>query len=698
MEMDTISLNLNPSRLATRVPARRPRRLHLELTVEQLAVITFDHPDKSVNIFDETTLHELEIALRAVKKLKPRGLLFVSAKPTVFIAGADLQSLRSASGDDLRNLVESGQRIFNQIDELSIPTIAAIHGACLGGGLELALACDWRIASDDKSTKLGFPETLLGILPAWGGSTRLPRLLGLPKALDLILSGKQIGAGYAAKLGLVDEVVPKERLLSRARVLVGRPVRERGSHFLTNNPLSAAIIRYSVNRRVEAKTRGNYPAQIAAIEVVSRGSHGSLSASLHREVEAVSRLAGTEQARNLMRLHFLQESAKHSRFDDSIRLDSLSPVHTTAVIGAGVMGSGIAQWFAARKHPVILRDVDPLRVANGMKSISKQFSGAVAKRIFSRHEASRLFDLVSPSATPVPLHRCDLVVEAAVENLEIKKKIFAELCTLTSPETILATNTSALPISSLCTAEGVTHPERIIGLHFFNPVNRMKLVEIVVTEFTSPETVERALSFVRAIGKLPVVVKDSPGFLVNRILMPYLIEAGHMVESGISPQRIDDAMLDFGMPMGPLRLLDKIGLDVATDVASTMTAAFGNRFQVPGLVTELVSQNHLGKKSGVGFYTYPDEKASIKGSSEQAPDKVTLSSRLASLMVDEARRCLAEGITRSAEDIDLAMVLGTGFAPFRGGPLAYAESIESDTQIQNRPLHETDSEMKGTSP
>ncbi len=702
MEMDTITLNLNPSRLANRVPARRPRRLHLELTAEHLAVITFDHPDKSVNIFDETTLHELEIALRAVKKLKPQGLLFVSAKPTVFIAGADLQSLRSAQGDDLQNLVESGQRIFNQIDELPIPTIAAIHGACLGGGLELALACDWRIASDDKSTKLGFPETLLGILPAWGGSTRLPRLLGLPKALDLILSGKQIGAGFAKKLGLVDEVVPKERLLSRARVLVKQPVRERRSHFLTNNPLSAAIIRYLANRRVEAKTRGNYPAPIAAVEVVSRGSHGSITASLHREAEAVTRLAGTEQARNLMRLHFLQESAKHSRFDESILLDALPPVLTTAVIGAGVMGSGIAQWFAARRHPVILRDVDPLRVANGMKSISKQFAGAVSKRIFSRHEAGRLFDLVSPSATPVPLHRCDLVVEAAIENLEIKKKIFAELCTLASPETILATNTSALPISSLCTAEGVTHPERIIGLHFFNPVNRMKLVEIVVTEFTSPETVERALSFVREIGKLPVVVKDSPGFLVNRILMPYLIEAGRMVESGISPQQIDDAMLDFGMPMGPLRLLDEIGLDVAMDVASTMTAAFGSRFQVPGLVTDLVSQNHLGRKSGIGFYSYPGEKASVTGSAAQNPDKAILSSRLASLMVDEARLCLAEGIARSTEDIDLAMVLGTGFAPFRGGPLAYAESIDREPLSYNDPLHETDSETdsetKGTSP
>jgi 3-hydroxyacyl-CoA dehydrogenase/enoyl-CoA hydratase/3-hydroxybutyryl-CoA epimerase len=685
--MDTITLNLKPSRLASRLPGRRPRRLHLEITRDHLAVITFDHPDKSVNVFDETTLHELEIALRAVEKLKPQGLIFTSSKPAVFVAGADLKSLSHARGDELRMLVESGQRIFNRISDLGIPTIAAIHGACLGGGLELALACDRRIASDDSVTKLGFPETLLGILPAWGGSTRLPRLLGLPKALDLILSGKQVSAGYAAKLGLVDEVVPKERLLSRARILLKRPAPERHSHFLTNNPLSAAVIRCITDRRVIAKTRGNYPAQSAAVKVVSRGACGSAEASLVREADAVIRLAETETAKNLMRLHFLQESAKHSRFDESIDPASLTPVRRTAVIGAGVMGSGIAQWFAARRYPVILRDIDPARVAAGMKTISKLFAGATAKRIFSRHEAGRLFDLVSPSATTVSLDRCDLVVEAAVENLEIKKKIFAELCSLTSPGTILATNTSALPISSLCTADGITHPERIIGLHFFNPVNRMKLVEVVVTEFTSPETVERALSFVHKIGKLPVVVKDSPGFLVNRILMPYLIEAGRMVEAGISPEQIDEAMLDFGMPMGPLRLLDEVGLDVATHVAGTMSAAFGNRFQVPEIVTELVARNHLGKKSGVGFYSYPGEKPAIHKKNTASPDKAALSARLTGLMVHEARQCLAEGIARSADEIDLAMVLGTGFAPFRGGPLAYAESAGEETKSFNLPPH-----------
>lgn len=660
----------------------RPRRLHLEMTENRVALILFDHPDKTANIFDGLTLYELDIALRAVEKLRPRGLVFLSEKPSVFIAGADLEVLRDAVNgdgpDDLAALVERGQALFSRIAALGIPTVAAIHGACVGGGLELALACDRRIASDAKVTRIGLPETLLGILPAWGGSTRLPRLIGLPRALDLILSGKLLAPAHARKLGLIDEVLPREHLRNRALALLSEPVPVRSSHRLANHPLSAAVTAFFVRRNLRKKTRGHYPAVLEALEVVRRGASGDEAVSFARESAAFVRLAKTDAARNLMRIHFLQENAKRFRYDESIDSKSLPPVRTTAVIGAGVMGSGIAQWLAAKGHPVILRDLDPNRVAAGMKSISGLFDEAVKKRILTRHEASRKLDLVFPSASPVPLHRCDLVVEAAVEDLEIKKKIFADLSANTTPGTILATNTSALPITDLGTAAGVDHPERLIGLHFFNPVSRMKLVEVVVTEVTSPETVEQTLAFVRSIGKLPVVVKDSPGFLVNRVLMPYLIEAGRMVDGGMDPAEIDEAMLDFGMPMGPLRLLDEVGLDVAAHVAATMAEAFGDRFLVPDVLTRLVAEGHLGRKSGSGFYEHLAGKKTSRFPGRDSATPIApaeIAARLAGLMVTESERCLAEGIVASADEVDFAMILGTGFAPFRGGPLAYAATL-----------------------
>ncbi len=670
--MKTISTSSGAGKAKRTRPDRR--RLHLEL-VGDAAAIVFDHPDKSANVIDGAFLAELETAIRAVRRLDVSGLVFLSAKPSVFVAGADLKGLGSARGESLRGLVERGQRLFSEIAGLPMPTVAAIHGACLGGGLELALACDLRLASDDPVTKLGLPETQLGLLPAWGGSTRLPRLLGLPRALDLILTGKQITSKHARNLGLVDEVVPRERLRERAFARLGEPLPVRSSHFLTNNPLSAAAIRLLTKRRLLGKTRGNYPAPLAALEVAGHGSWGrgrGMAASFERERDAFLALADTESSRNLLRLFFLQETAKHSRHDGMADPDLLAPVKYPAVVGAGVMGAGIAQALAARGFPVILADLDPSRVAAGMKSVAAIFDEAVKRRLATAHEARRSLDRVLPTAERIPLHRCDLVVEAAVEDLAVKKKIFADLCARTAPGAILATNTSALSVTALAEAEGVSHPERIIGLHFFNPVSRMKLVEVVVTDFTSPETVERVLALVRSLGKTPVVVKDSPGFLVNRVLMPYLIEAGRMAEAGIPVATIDRAMLDFGMPMGPLRLLDEIGLDVAAHVAETMTAAFGERFAPPLLLADLVRAGHLGRKCGRGFYRHERGREipqSFAARPRAIPPDDEIAGRLNSFLVEEAGRCLDEGIVRDPGTIDLAMILGTGYAPFRGGPL-----------------------------
>lgn len=651
--------------------------IHVVLSNQNIAEVIFDNPDKAANIFDEATLDELDLALDAVESIEPSGVVFLSAKEKVFIAGADLDSLANANEEHLEHLIVKGQKVFERISELPMPTVAAIHGACLGGGLELALACDFRVASNDKVTKIGLPETLLGIIPAWGGSTRLPRLIGLPKALAAILSGKAYAVKHAKSVGIVDQVVPRERLSEAAAKMASGSKVSRKSFFLMNNRLSSAVIRGFARRDLLRKTRGNYPAQEAAIKVVGRGGYGPVACSLKREREAVIKLARSDEARNLMRLFRLQERSKKFRYDVNVDSATLLPVTRTAVIGAGVMGSGIAQWFAARGASVILRDIDRGKVAGGMESVRKLFNGAVRKRILTKHEAMRKLDLITPSAEVVPLNRCDLVVEAAVENLEIKKRIFADLCARSSDETILATNTSALPISELCEAEGVTHPERIVGLHFFNPVSRMKLVEVVVTEWTSPEVVERVLSFVRGIGKLPVVVKDSPGFLVNRILMPYLIEAGKLVDEGYTPAYIDEAMLHFGMPMGPLRLLDEVGLDVASHVAATMGESFGDRFALPECLKSHLAAGNLGRKSGRGFYLYEKRERVVEVRSDlpvNALSRGAIADHLASLMSSEAELCLNEGIALDADDIDFAMVMGTGFAPFRGGPITFAHS------------------------
>lgn len=653
-------------------PPARKRRMHLEL-LESVALIHFDHPDKAANIIDEAFFDELETALRAVRRLQMKGLVFLSSKPAVFIAGADLSTLGSVRGDALAGIAARGQRVFLEIAELGIPTIAAIHGACLGGGFELALACDRRIASDDSRTTIGLPEVQLGILPAWGGSTRLPRLIGLPKALDHILKGKPAKPKQALRLGMIDEVVPRERLRERALALLAKPAPERRGHALVNNPITALILRILTKRRLLKQTRGHYPAPLLATDVVTRGASGSVEKSLERERAALVTLADTPAAKNLMRLFFLQETAKRIRFDESVDLKSLTPISRTAVVGAGVMGSGIAQTFAAKGLSVILSDIDATRVAAGMKQVHGLFNEATRRRIMSKHEVMRGLDLVSPTASSEPLHRCDFVVEAAIEDLAIKKRIFADLCARTSRETLLATNTSALPIHDLALADGVTHPERILGLHFFNPVSRMKLVEVIVTGFTAPEAVERALALVRALGKTPVVVKDSPGFLVNRVLMPYLIEAGRLAGSGVPVEHIDEALLDFGMPMGPLRLLDEIGLDVAAHVATTMSAAFGERFAIPTIPKERLEAGALGKKSGSGFYRYENGKETPEAVTTREPARIPseeIAARLVDLMRAEAQHCLDEGVVRSADDIDLAMILGTGFPPFRGSLLS----------------------------
>ncbi|HEY1173954.1 MAG TPA: 3-hydroxyacyl-CoA dehydrogenase NAD-binding domain-containing protein [Verrucomicrobiae bacterium] len=674
-----------------------------EVLADGTCVLTFDCPGTSANVFNESVLRELDEHIGIIgSDARVKGLVLRSAKESIFIAGADLHALSASlessaePSPGLAEFIELGQRVFTHLAALKVPTVAAIHGACVGGGMELALACDYRIASPDKVTKLGFPETQLGILPAWGGCTRLPKLVGLPTALDLILKGKMLPARKAQKVGLVDATAPKERLLDLARQWLRkgkRPASRKLNVLLTNNSPVARLTLPYVRTKVMKETYGHYPAALKALEVTCLGVGAKEEESLKRERDAILALAGTEASRNLMRLFFLQERAKKIQAETGFSLrpvagrkvaksfDNLPLIKRPAVIGAGVMGAGIAHWLSSRKLPVLMRDINPDAVARGMTAIHKNYDEAVKRHILTRTEARAGYDRIYPGTGDVSLRNMDIVIEAAVEKMDLKKELFRKLAAQTGPETILATNTSALSVSEI--ADSTPSPDRVVGIHFFNPVHRMQLVEVVVGHHTDPMVLERAVRFVQQIGKLPVVVSDSPGFLVNRILMPYLMEAATLFTAGARIEDIDAAMLEFGMPMGPLRLVDEVGLDVAHHVAETLTLHFNDRMNTPAVLKSMLGAGLLGKKSGQGFYRHeqkkplPNEAVRMYQQPSWA-DKLSradLQRRMVLLMVNEAARCLEEEVVTAPEDVDFAMVMGTGFAPFRGGPLRYADSL-----------------------
>lgn len=649
-----------------------------------IIVLRFDRPDSPANIFDLETLAELESHLDELAKPEAaiRGLIIASTKPGIFMAGADLHSIRKMNTEEVKNFIQRGQDVFNKLAALSFPTVAAVHGAALGGGYEVCLACDWRVASTDTATKIGLPETKLGIIPAWGGCTRLPRLLSVPKALDIILGAKVLPAKQALRAGLVDEVAPREHLLLAARRWLERGKREHGfTHSAPVNAMMDAVIAPAARHDVYKKTHGNFPAIDKALEVILKGSSSwDEKDSLEREREAVTELIASDTTRQLLNLFFLQERARKFSVPNAAR--DAKPVARAAVIGAGIMGSGITQWLSTRGVSVILRDVDAERVAAGMGKIAGLYAAGVRSRTFTERDVRVGMDRISPAPTEVPLMSVDIVIEAAVEKMDIKKKLFQRLDELVREDAILATNTSALSISEL--AAVTRHPSRVVGLHFFNPVHKMQLVEVVAGRDTSPDIAQRAVQFAQRIGKLPVLVKDSPGFLVNRILLPYMIEAAALFWQGASVADVDSAMLNFGMPMGPLRLTDEVGVDISLDVAETLAEAFPSRMHVPDVLPALLGAGMLGRKAGKGFYKY--RKGSDASDNKQAaklrpprlpkpPERDEIETRLVLLMVNEAARCLEEGIVASAGEVDLAMVMGTGFAPFRGGPLRHADTV-----------------------
>jgi 3-hydroxyacyl-CoA dehydrogenase / enoyl-CoA hydratase / 3-hydroxybutyryl-CoA epimerase len=658
---------------------------------DHICVLTFDRPDSGANIFDDGTLDELNEHLDAVEKdTSLRGLIIASAKKSIFVAGADLKTLlQAAKTGEMRGFIERGQQVFNRLADLGIPTVAAIHGASAGGGYEVALACDYRVASDDPATRIGLPETSLGLLPAWGGCTRLPRLIGTEKATEVILKGKLYSAQEALKIGLVDEVASRDQLVDRARKRLGEG--KRPSSGASRPPLPDQGEARGVAGG-EDKMTGN-AAPVRALEIIKKSLTTPIDESLRMELDAIVDLGKSEATQNLIRNFFVAEKYKKG----TSRTPPEKIVHA-AVIGAGVMGSGIAQWLSSRGVTVILRDVAREQIDRGLANVEKIYADGVKRGLMSEEKAKQGRARICGSTAPMELRDVQFVIEATSEKMEIKKEVFSELAMEAGPKTIVATNTSALPVSEL--ADVTVSPEHVIGLHFFNPVSRMKLVEVVVAKQTSDETRDRSLAFVRQIGKVPVIVRDNPGFLVNRVLFPYLLDAAELFEGGVDAERIDRALVEWGMPMGPLRLIDEIGVDITIDIGNTLEKAYGQRDHVPTVLLWLRDQQMLGRKTGAGFYKYegrsqtPSEslmqwRRGLHGEPEgnEGPNipppghrdprlrlnEEELTHRLIFLMVNEAARCVEEGVVDSPQDADYGMILGTGFAPFRSGPLRFAD-------------------------
>lgn len=630
-----------------------------EMDDHGVCTLTFDRPESGANIFDAGALQSLGEHLDFLERESGlKGVIVTSAKKSIFIAGADLQTLlRQAQTGEMRAFIAKGQEIFNRLAALKVPTVAAIHGACAGGGYEITLACDYRLASDAPATRIGLPETTLGLVPAWGGATRLPKLIGTEAAAEVILKGKLYPAQEALQLGLVDEVVAQDQLMpaARAKLQSGkRPAKDPAS-----------------TKSVSAKPSQN-PAPGRAADIINQSLTSSVNDSLGRELDAIVELGETESTRNLIRNFFLADKYKKS---PSKTAPGEKVVHA-AVIGAGVMGSGIAQWLSSRGISVILRDVNAEQLDRGLGNIEKVYGEAVKRGLMSEEKAKEGRSRIVASGNPGPMREVQIVIEAASEKLEIKRAIFQDLDSKIDDTDILATNTSALSISDL--AAQTKHPGRVIGLHFFNPVSRMKLIEVVIGNQTSDETKERALFFARQIGKLPVVVQDSPGFLVNRVLFPYLLDAAELFENGVDAEKIDRALVEWGMPMGPLRLIDEIGVDITNDIAATLQNSLGVRARTPAILQKMREAGMLGRKTGSGVYKYDGKTQTPNESLQQwrstgANPGVDLATRLVYLMVNEAARCLEEKVVAAPEDADYGMILGTGFAPLRGGPLRFAD-------------------------
>ena len=658
-----------------------------------IAWLSLDVPFEPVNTIARAVREEFRAVLDWVRdETAARAAVLISAKTDNFIAGADIDeftALRTRA--EALALVLDGQELSERIAKLGKPVVAAIHGACLGGGLEAALGCTYRIATDHPKTSLGLPEVQLGIIPAAGGCQRLPRLIGVRGALDIILAGKVLPAKQAHKRGLVHELVHPAILRTVAqdaarRLADGwRPGRSRGGiadFAFDKNRLGRRLVFSRARKSVLSKTAGNYPAPLAAIEAVDHGLRYGVTHGLQNEAAHFAELAVGEVSRNLVQIFFAQRALKK---DPGVEGDvpEVRPVENVAIVGAGFMGAAIAGVAVSQAGAdARIKDVDAGRVATGLATARGVLADRLRRRRISRHEHRRLASLLSGGADWAGFRRVDLVVEAVFEELELKRRVFAELESQAKPECVLASNTSTIPISRI--SEGLQRPERVLGMHFFSPVEKMPLLEVVVAERTAAWATVKAVAFGRAMGKTCIVVRDQPGFWVNRILAPYLNEAGKLLQEGVGIDTVDATMKEFGFPVGPFALLDEVGLDVAVKASAVLRDAYGSRMEPVDCAARIAAAGRLGRKSGRGFYRYDRGKkrrvdaeayelAGAAASSTLPLEQVR--QRLVYAMLNEAARAVEEGVVRSARDGDIGAVFGIGFPPFRGGPLRYIDQI-----------------------
>ena len=634
------------------------RHWRVERDTDGIMWATLDRAGESTNALGKEVMAELSLLLGHCERDTPRALVFRSGKDAGFIAGADVNEFTGLdSVEKSVELVSRGWYLFNRLAAVRYPTLALIRGHCMGGGLELALACRYRVVVDEPGTRLGLPEVMLGIFPGWGGMLRLPQRIGPQAALDMMLTGRTVDAKKAYRLGLADACVPPRIMDAAARriALSGQPAHPPPLlQRLLNGPLKA-VIAAGARRQVAARARPeHYPAPYAIIDIWARHGGNALA-----DPALIGRLAGSDTARNLIRVFFLQERLK------GFGKAEVPPLRRVHVVGAGVMGGDIAAWCALRGLTVSVQDRSMELIAPALVRARTLFERQWKDPYRIRAASDRLI----PDVDGQGVAHADLVIEAIAENLEAKQSLFRTLEQRAKPHAMLATNTSSLRLEDI--GQALKQPSRLVGIHFFNPVAKMPLVEVVQSSSADPAVLRRACAFVRAIDKLPLPVKSAPGFLVNAVLAPYMLEAMRCVDEGVAPESVDAALLAFGMPMGPIELADTVGLDVAL-AAGSQLAAGG---VAPRCLAERVAQKNLGRKTGKGFYDWSGTKTSgPRGSGVHAPQG--LADRLVAPLIAAAKKRVADGIVADADLADAGIIFGTGFAPFTGGPLHYAAEKE----------------------
>ena len=664
-----------------------------ELAEGGIAVVTFDLKGEAVNKISRAVKDDVLATFAALESDQAvKAVAFFSGKPGNFIAGADIEEfVQLTSAAEAERLSADGQELLQRVARFPKPVAVGIHGACLGGGLEFALACHYRVASDDPRTQLGLPEVQLGILPGAGGCQRLPRLIGARAALDMILAGKTERAGKAFRLGIVDELVPaailKDITLAAARRLAGgwRPRRKRPGGFLgwllDGNPLGRRIVFRAALKQLLRQTRGNYPAPVAALEAVEYGLSHGLARGLKREAQLFGQLAVTDVSRKLVQIFFATTALKKD-----FGIPNPPPpadVRRLGVVGAGFMGAGIAGTAVSQAGvDVRMKDADLPRVTKGLAAAREILDDRLRRRRITKYEYTRLVALLSGGADYAGFGRAELVIEAVFEDLDVKQQVLKEVEAATHADAAFASNTSTIPIQRI--AAVAARPERVIGMHFFSPVARMPLLEVIPSARTVPEVISTAVAFGRRMGKTAIVVKDSPGFWINRILTPYMNEAGHLLAEGVAIDELDRLMVEFGFPVGPVTLVDEVGMDVAEKVAGVMHEAFGDRLAPAPAFAGMVKSGRLGRKVGKGFYKYAGGKKAgvdtavyelIGTHPNGGPRPAEIIQRLVLIMLNEAARAVAEGIVRTPRDGDIGAIYGFGFPPFRGGPLRHADDL-----------------------